>query len=90
MRNEERQTICLSIDRRSTLAAFVVFVAAHAAPLQLYGISLAVGVVQWYLFSMPIHQLQLQWEQLQAESSDLERQMREMKREMKTLIPKEL
>jgi len=90
MSHEERQTICLSIDRRSTLAAFVLFLAAHAASLQLYGTTLAIGLVQWSIVSMSSQRLQLQWEQLQAETGDLQREMREMKREMKTLRPKEL
>lgn len=80
-----RQAVCLSIDRRSTLAAFILLLVAHAASLQFYGGVLLAAWVQWSLVYASTQRLRNKWHLLRDQSRVLELEMRELQKEIEGL-----
>ena len=80
--HQGRQAVCLSIDRRSTLAVFILFIVAHAASLQFFGGVLMAAWVQCSLISASTQRLSYKWQLLRDQSRELELKMLELQREL--------
>jgi len=84
----QRRTVCISIDRRSSLAILVIFLVTHIKELQYLAggtVCLALAWAQWSIAAASTRRLEEKWSYLQTQSRELQGDIATLQREIQSL-----